>query len=90
MTVLFATPGMIIASILVFLVEFFSLVILCIGLLSYRHIVMSHRAFLSSLHHGDKEVGHKSTGVLFWIYLLSTFLFVLLTSAIYLWQPRFF
>ena len=90
MSALFATPGMT-ATFTVFLVlELASLVVLCIGLLTYRHLVLSHRAFLSSLHHAGKQIKHGYGNVLFWVYLCTTLLLVLLSSVIYIWQPRIF
>lgn len=90
MNALFATPGMAIASTIVLLLELASFTGLCIGLLSYRHIVLSHRAFFSSLHHAGKQVKQEYTGMLFWLYLCSTIFFIVATSVMYIWQPHLF
>ncbi len=90
MTVLFSSPGMITATAAVFLIEFFSLILLCIGLLCYRHIVKSHREFLLSLHQAEREASRESVGFLFWLYLLLTLVIVLLTAGVYLFHPFLF
>lgn len=90
MTALFATPGMTIVSIVLIVLELASLIILCVGLLCYRHLVLSHRAFFSSLHHAGTQIKQEYTGVLFWLYLCSTLLMILITIVFYIWQPSLF
>ncbi|UPA22895.1 hypothetical protein K8942_01625 [Candidatus Peribacteria bacterium] len=82
-TTLFASTGVSILSTVIIVLECLSLLVLCIGLLSYRHIIVSHRAFFSSLQNGGKQAGRESFGILFWLYVLSTLFLVVLTSVIY-------
>ena len=85
---LFANPGMIILSTIVIILDVLSLIILCIGLLSYRTIVRGHLAFFALLHHATKEARKKAILVLFWFYLISTLVLMLLTNALYIWPPH--
>ena len=85
---LFANPGMIILSTIVIILDVLSLVILFIGLFSYRTIVRGHLAFFALLHHAGKQARKKPILILFWIYLLSTLLLIFLTNAIFIWLPH--
>jgi|CXWL01.1.fsa_nt_gi hypothetical protein len=90
MTPLFDTPGMTAISTLVVLIEFSSLIVLIVGLLSYRHIVNSHLAFFASLHHAGKQARPKPVQILFWLYLLSTLFLILCSTVVFVWQPNLF
>lgn len=81
---LFASTGLSILSVVVIFLEFLSIIALCIGLLSYRHIVFSHKAFFFSFQNGKTQARQESIGPLFWLYLLSTVFLILLTGAIYM------
>ncbi len=90
LSALFASTGMTILSIAVLVLELLSLALVYIGLLSYRHIVVSHRTFFSSFQNSRKRPERVPFGILFWLYLLSTFFLVLLTIAIYIRLVRLF
>ncbi len=90
MNALFASPGMTLASTVVIMLELLSIGVLCVGLLSYRVILLSHREFHSSLHHPGRQARWGSFGLLPWLYIISTTFIIVLTSMIFIWQPRFF
>ena len=87
MNFLSAAPGMVTAFVSVLVIDLCSIGLLCIGVICYHSIVMSRRMLLSSLHQDGKKTVRAPMGILAWVYALSTFLIVLCTAAIFMWQP---
>ncbi len=63
-------------------IEALSIALLFLGIVLYRYVLASHRTFIDSLQHTEKQARKERMGVLAWSYILSTLLIIVVVTVI--------
>lgn len=63
-------------------IEALSIASLLLGVVLYRYILASHRTFIDSLQHTEKQAHKERMGVLVWFYIISTFIITLVVTVV--------